>query len=86
MNFCPEFEICTSDHKPVYGVFRLAVPRSLSDRTGAFEKIVHDQQGGRDPSRCATTRRVAMKLITLNVDGLDDSLTVLILNTWYFAF
>lgn len=72
VKFCPEFEVCTSDHKPVYAVFRLSVPRPLRDRTVDFKEGL----GGQQLQRSHSSRYVAMKLVSLTVEGLDASLTV----------
>jgi hypothetical protein len=77
VKFSPEFELCTSDHKPVYAVFRLAVPRPLSDRIDEHQKSIGGpriSQTAATKENGATTRRVAMRFISLSVDGLDEAL------------
>lgn len=74
VKFCSEFEVCTSDHKPVYAVFRLSVPRPLRDRSAEYDAIANQQL---QRQNIYSSRYVAMKLVSLNVEDLDASLTVL---------
>jgi len=72
VKFSPEFELCTSDHKPVYAIFRLAVPRPLTDRIAEYKEQQTGSPLARTNQRVSSQRRVAMRLVELSATGLEE--------------
>ena len=59
-------ELCTSDHKPVYANFGIAVPKQLKQRIEAYNSA--------QPPACAPGKRivVALRFKSLSVEGLHE--------------
>jgi len=59
-------ELCTSDHKPVYANFGIAVPKQLKQRIEAYN--------ANQPPACAPGKRivVALRFKSLSVEGLHE--------------
>ena len=74
VKFSSEFELCTSDHKPVYAIFRLAVPRPLMDRIAEYKQSQMGSPLARTNQRPRQQQRVAMRLVELSATGLVDPL------------